>query len=270
VTTVPGSATMGRVGWTWPVLASQCSSECRKIVSTSAWWALLLPAALICWLVGLISAKAGGLTFSAPTTVAFALTSVGSKFAAIFGVVSATAEFRHHTITTSYLTAPGRPQLLVAKAVLAAGVGAGYAVVCSILALLGMLMGGGSFNGEFGEAMGVAAVALLVFALWSLLGVGLGALLANQVSAIIGLLVYLLLVEQLISGFAALSDIGRIQEYLPNGAASAALTSLASQSSFGELFSVNVPWWVSLLIFLCYALVIYAAGMAVSQARDVT
>lgn len=271
--TASGAPVSNRVGWSGPVLLALVLSEYRKAVSTSAWWALLVPAALICGLVGLISAKAGGLAATVPTTLALALSSFGSKFAAIFGVVCSSAEFRHRTITTSYLTAAGRPQLLVAKAVLAGVVGAGYALVCSVVGVLGMMVGGGSFVDDFGTTVGVTAAALLLFALWAILGVGLGALLANQLSAIIGLLVYLLLVEQLITGFASLSDLGRIQDYLPGGAAAATLTTLASTSSgsLGDLFSSTLlPWWISLVIFVGYTLVVYAAGMAVAQARDVT
>jgi ABC-2 type transport system permease protein len=275
--TASSPPTAQRVAWSGRVLLALIVSEYRKTASTSAWWALLVPAALICGLIGLIYAEVGGLAFNVQTTLALALSSFGSKFAVIFGVVCSSAEFRHRTITTSYLTASGRPQLLVAKAALSAAVGAGYAVVCSVVGVLGMLIGGGSFSNDFSndfsDALGVTAVAVLLFALWAVLGVGLGALLANQLSAIIGLLVYLLLVEQLISEFARLSDLGRIQDYLPGGAASASLTVLASGSSFGfgDLFSVStLPWWMSLLIFLGYTLVVYAAGMAVAQSRDIT
>jgi ABC-2 type transport system permease protein len=269
--TASSPPTAQRVAWSGRVLLAQIVSEYRKAASTSAWWALLVPAALTCGLIGLIYAELGGLAFSVQTALALALNSFGSKFAVIFGVVCSSAEFRHRTITTSYLTASGRPQLLVAKAALAAAVGAGYAVVCSVAGVLGMLIGGGSFSNDFGDALGVTAVAVLLFALWAVLGVGLGALLANQLSAIIGLLVYLLLVEQLIGEFARLSGLGRIQDYLPGGAASASLTVLASGSSFDDLFSVStLPWWVSLLIFLGYTLVVYAAGMAVAQSRDIT
>jgi ABC-type transport system involved in multi-copper enzyme maturation permease subunit len=260
-----------RVDWSASTLLSLVRAEYRKAVSTSTWWALLVPAALLCWLVGLVTAKAGGLAFTVPVTQALSLASFGSKFAAIFGVVCASAEFRHRTITTSYLSAPGRPQLLVAKAALAGAVGVGYALICSLAGVLGVLMGGASLSDDGDVTLGVSAVSLVLFLLWAVLGVGLGALLANQLTAIIGLLVYLVLVEQLVGAFASLSDLGRVQDFLPGGAASASLTNLAATSGLGEALTAALPpWWVSLLIFFGYTLAVFAAGMLVSQARDIT
>jgi ABC-2 type transport system permease protein len=269
--TAANRATAPAVGWSPPVLWAQLVSEYRKIVSTSSWWALLVPPAAISLLLGLTIAEIGGAAFSVTTVLTITLGTVGSKFAAIFGVVCSSAEFRHRTITTSYLSASGRPQLLAVKAVASAVVGAIYAVVCALLSVLGMLIGGASFDGD-GSAFGISAASVLLFALWGVLGVGLGAVLANQLSAIIGLLVYLMLVEPLIIQFASFTDIGRIEDYLPGGAASATLKDLAVDSgSLGELFNAShLPWWASLLIFLGYTLVIYAAGTAVAQARDIT
>ncbi|MDT7657854.1 MAG: type transport system permease protein, partial [Pseudonocardiales bacterium] len=110
-----------------------------------------------------------------------------------------------------------------------------------------------------------------VFALWAVLGVGLGTLINNQLAAIVGVLVYLLLVEQIISGLASLSNFGRIDDYLPGGSASASLTGLAGSEPFGGSFSgLGLPWWLALLIFFGYAAVAVLAGAAAAQRRDVT
>jgi len=153
-----------------------------------------------------------------------------------------------------------------------AAAGAGYAVVCGLFGLLGMLLGGGRLNGpELGGVFEVSAVAMLVFALWAVLGVGLGTLLRNQLAAIVGVLVYLLLVEQIISGLASLSSLGRIEDYLPGGAGTASLTGLAESGPFGGSFGgLVVPWWLALLIFAGYTTVAVLAGAAAAQRRDIT
>jgi hypothetical protein len=103
------------------------------------------------------------------------------------------------------------------------------------------------------------------------LGVGLGTLLNNQLAAIVTVLLYLLLVEQIIIGLASLFGVGQIEEYLPGGAANAVLTDLASAGSLGGLLGGGVlPWWMALLIFTGYALVAVLAGAAAAQRRDVT
>jgi ABC-2 type transport system permease protein len=259
--------------WSGRALLRLVVAEFRKALSTSAWWALLVPAALVALLVTLVQAEFAGLAFLPSLAQAWALGSFAARFAVVFGLVVATAEYRHRTITTSYLTAPGRPQLLVAKVVLTAAAGVLYALVCAVCGLLGMLMSGGSGLGgsDLAGVLRVSAVALLTFALWAVLGVGIGTLISNQLAAIIGVLIYLLLVENIIVGLATVSNLGRIDDYLPGGAASASLTGLAETSPFGgALTGLTVPWWMALLIFIGYTGVAVLAGAAAAQRRDTT
>jgi ABC-2 type transport system permease protein len=268
-----GSATPsgGPAAWSPRTMLGLLVAELRKMLSTAAWWALLVPAGLIALLVTLITAEAAGLAFTPSLAQSLALGSFSAKFAVVLGLVCATSESRHRTLATSYLTAPGRLQLLVAKVLVAGVLGAGYGLFSSVFGLLGMVFGGGQVSGgEFGSVLQVSAVALLVFALWAVLGVGLGTLVNNQLAAIVGVLVYLLLVEQIISGLASLSNLGRIDDYLPGGSASTSLTGLAGSEPFGGGFGgFGLPWWLALLIFFGYALVAVLAGAAVAQRRDI-
>jgi hypothetical protein len=247
-------------------------SELRKTYSTSAWWALLIPAALLSLLVNLVTAQANGLAFTAGLGMAVALGSFSSKLAVIYGVICASSEFRHRTITTSFLTASGRPQLIVAKAVVAGLVGAVYGAVSALAGLLGVLFAGGAATGVPDNLLAVCLVAVVTFALWGVLGVGVATLLTSQLAATVAVLVYLLLVEQVVSELADWGGLGRIGPYLPGGAANSALTSLASEGTLaGTLLSGgNVPWWLALLIFAGYATVAVLGGAAVAQRRDVT
>ena len=271
----PGGGSGARTGnpaaWSPRTLLGLLVAELRKMLSTSAWWALLVPAGLIALLVTLITAEAAGLAFTPSLAQSLALGSFSAKFAVVLGLVCATAENRHRTLATSYLTAPGRPQLLVAKVVVAAVLGAGYGLFSALFGLLGMVFGGGQLTGgDFGSVLEVSAVALVVFALWAVLGVGLGTLVNNQLAAIVGVLVYLLLVEQIIGGLASLSNLGRIDDYLPGGSATASLTGLAGSEPFGGGFGAfGVPWWLALLIFFGYAVVAVLAGAAAAQRRDI-
>ena len=248
-------------------------AELRKALSTWAWWALLLAAALLSALVAFIPAKLAGLAFTPSTTLATAVGSFGAKFAVLYGVVAATAEVQHRTITTSYLTAPGRPQLMVAKVAVAALVGAGYGLVCSVVGLLGMLFGGGAaaVGDELGTVLEVVVAAVVVFALWAALGVGVGTLINNQLTAVLGVLVYLLPVEWIVVNLIDLQGPGRVDGYTPGGSASGVLTGLADVSPFGgSLGTSGLPWWLALMIFFGYTAVAVLAGAAAAQRRDVT
>ena len=253
-------------------LLGQLRAELRKTYSTHVWWMLLAPAALLSLLVNLATAQGGGLAFGTGLGMALALGTFSSKLAVVYGVVCASGEFRHHTITTSYLTAPGRSLLITAKALVASLVGAVYAVVSALVGLLGAMSGGALSDGQADVLLAVCATAMVTFALWAVLGVGVATLLRNQLAAIVGVLVYLLLVEQLVVGLASLTGFGEIEDYLPGGAAGAALTGLAGEGGLGTglLGSAVLPWWLALLVFGGYAVVALLAGAAVAQRRDVT
>jgi ABC-type transport system involved in multi-copper enzyme maturation permease subunit len=247
-------------------------SELRKTYSTAAWWALLIPAALLSLLVNLATAQGNALAFTPGLGMAIALSSFSSKLAVVYGVICASSEFRHRTITTSFLTAPGRAQLIVAKAAVAGLVGAVYGAVSAIVGLLGAMLAGGLSSGVPGNLIAVSAVAVVTFALWGVLGVGVATLLSSQLAAIVAVLVYLLLVEQVVSWMVSLSGLGQIESYMPGGAANTALTGLASEGTLaGSLMGGGtLPWWMALLIFAGYAVVAVLGGAAVAQRRDVT
>jgi ABC-type transport system involved in multi-copper enzyme maturation permease subunit len=254
-----------------PQVLAQLRSELRKTTSTTLWWALLIPAALLSLLVNLATTQGGALAFTSGLGMALALGSFASKFAVVYGVICAATEFRHRTVTTSYLAEPRRVIVVGAKAVVAGGVGALYAVAASAAGLLGVLMGGGMPDAQPDSLFEVCAVATLTFALWAVLGVGVAFLLNNQLAAIVTLLLYLLLVEQILVGVASLFGVGPIEDYLPGGAANTALTDLASAGSLGGLLGGGtLPWWLALLVFAGYALLALVAGAAAAQRRDVT
>ncbi|HTK67557.1 MAG TPA: ABC transporter permease [Pseudonocardia sp.] len=266
----------GEAGSSQPELVAQMvallRSELRKTYSTAAWWALLIPAALLSLLVNLATAQGNGLAFTPGLGMALALSSFSSKLAVIYGVVCASSEFRHRTITTSFLTAPGRVQLILAKAVVAALVGAVYGAVSAIAGILGAMFAGGLSGGVPENLLAVCGVAVVTFALWGALGVGVATLMSSQLAAIVAVLVYLLLVEQVVSGLVSISGLGQIESYMPGGAANTALTELASEGTLaGTLLGAGTtPWWLALLIFAGYSVLAVLAGAAVAQRRDVT
>jgi ABC-2 type transport system permease protein len=265
------------VGGTGRDLAAQAvgllRSELRKALSTSAWWALLVPAALLTLGVITVTTYGGGLSVTPALGLAIALGSFGAKLAAVYGVVSASGEFRHRTITTSYLTAPGRAVLIAAKAVVAGLFGAVFAIVSSAVGVIGALIAGGWSDDQTGPVLAVAATSVVTFALWAALGVGIASVIGNQLVAITALLVYVLLVEQILGLIGSnVLGIENMAGYLPGGASEAALTEVAGDDTLGgSLLGVGtVPWWLALLVFAGYAVVAVLAGAAVAQRRDVT
>ena len=186
-------------------------------------------------------------------------------FALLLGVLIITVEFRHKTVTTSFLVTPRRPLFVAGKLLFAAISGAALALVV----LTGTVVGGGialsAKGGSFGAlAAQIGAVApgmLLVYALFAVVGVGLGSLLTNQVAAIILCLVWFLILENIIGGIWT-----GTARWLPGGAAQAAANVSAGGSRQIGLFS----WWQGSLLILLYGLAFAALGSLVLTKRDIT
>jgi ABC-2 type transport system permease protein len=145
---------------------------------------------------------------------------IGVLFAALLGAMSITTEIRHGTIRPTFLVTPWRSRVITTKATTSVLIGAGFGLAATAVAAatataalrirgIDVLLDGGDY--ALFLAGGAAAAAL-----WAAIGVGVGAIVRNQVPALIGLCVWLLFVETLLLGDVAnLSDVGR---FLPGAA----------------------------------------------------
>jgi ABC-2 type transport system permease protein len=148
------------------------------------------------------------------------LTDTSSLFILVLGVVGAAGEWRHRTIAGTLLAAPERRALLAAKAISYAAAGA----VLSLIVTIAIAIVTTAILGARGEpTIGVGAIPdvlwrnLLFAACCGALGVGVGALLRNQPTAIVLMLVILFVVEPALSGLAP--DVGRFGPFLGAGGA---------------------------------------------------
>lgn len=137
--------------------------------------------------------------------------SLAGVFSALAGIMLVTSEYRYGTIRPTFLFSPRRSRVLASK--LAAGLLAGF-VFSVVGGLLGFGIGYAALSGR-GVAFALSGgdVALLALgtigggAIWGAIGVGLGAIVRNQVGSIISLLAWGFVVENLL--FAFVSSVGR-------------------------------------------------------------
>jgi ABC-2 type transport system permease protein len=273
-------------------------AEFYKVFTTKLWWALLIPVALIASTMGFAGAAIAGLPalveeagFVAP---AVALTMPISMkwvtiFAVILGLIGGAGEFRHKTITTTYLTGSPRGAVLAAKAVVYTAVGLAYGVITALLCSLGVLITSGtdSFPSTM-DTLAIAAAGSAGVAAWTLLGVGVGMLISNQIVVLIVVLIYMLFLEGLISLIMRIPQLGldEFPPYLP-GSGSTALQTGHGIEVFAKRFGdeafglrealqglVGVPgqlsWWAGGLLFAGYAALFLACGWLVGRQRDIT
>jgi hypothetical protein len=265
-------------------------TEYRKLVTTRLWWILLL--AMVVYMAFIAAVLAWALTQGAATTtgqgggteevvltpegvvrsVYTIAVTFGYTFPLVVGTLAVTGEFRHKTITPTLLAEPRRGVVLLAK--LAAGGVLGLVFgVAGTLAVTGTgagvlaLLGEPTFLGDAAtwRTLGLSTLALAV---WTVVGVGLGTVLTNQVAAIVVLLAFTQFVEPVLRFVLALTSWGTdVAAYLP-GAAGEAISggSFYAESGLGSL----LPWWQGLLVLCAYAAVFAAVGRATTFRRDIT
>lgn len=183
-------------------------------------------------------------------------------FIALLGVMGMAGEWRHRTITSTVLAVPDRLKLLGAKTLGYAMIGALVSVVVTVLIMVAgtlILDGRGETTLAVVDLADVLWRNAVIAAYLGALGVCLGALLRNQVVAIVGLLFWGFVVEPALLGLVA--DVGR---YTPINGITSGLIELGWDDtellSPGAALAAMAGWVASL----------FAAGAALLRRRDLT
>ncbi len=121
----------------------------------------------------------------------------------VFGILGMTNEYRHGTITYSYLVTPRRWRVMVIKLLVYALVGLVTMLAAVILVYVLILAGGAvrgvSIDASGGSTLGDYARQIVVAGLITTFGVALGALFRAQVVTVAGVLIWALVVENIIA-----------------------------------------------------------------------
>lgn len=182
--------------------------------------------------------------------------------ALLLGILGTAGEFRHQTITSTLLVAPRRGRLLTAKVLVHAGLGAGLALVACAVNLAVSIPWLSSHDVPLAGPTDVARVvagSVAAAALFGAAGAGLGALLANQTTAVTVSLVWLLAVEGLVVNITSTPT---LHDRLPGGA----LGVIARGAGEGA----HTPLWAAAGCAVAYAGALVAAGTRRLIDRDVT
>ncbi len=254
-------------------------AEFLKISSTRLWWGLLIGAVIWSMISAAATAGTAGMDqggFGGPApglndpemlrTIYSMGFSGGYIFALILGITGMTGEYRYFTITASFLVSPKRWPIVVAKLVAHLVMGVVYGVVTAAAAVLVGAIVISIRGADIGlTADGVPRSILLsvvAVALWTLIGIGLGTLIRNQIAAILIGIALALIIEPVVTLLLSWADLGGVK-YLPSQA-SAALLQQVPQG--GDLLS----WWAGGLLLVGYALAFAAIGVFSSLRRDIS
>jgi ABC-2 type transport system permease protein len=185
-----------------------------------------------------------------------------SGAALLLGILGMTGEFRHQTVTQTFLVTPDRGRVVAAKLVAypLAGIALALATMVVTAAVATGWLATKGITPSLADARlaRIVGVALLGAGLCALVGVGVGALVRNQVAALVGVLVWVLLVEGLLMDLLNDPSLGK---WLPSAAAAAAITSPGG----GHLSRLG-----GTLLLAGYALALALAGSRLVVRRDIT
>jgi ABC-2 type transport system permease protein len=191
---------------------------------------------------------------------------LSALFIFMLAVIGIGGEWRHRTITSSLLAAPDRLRFLAAKTLAFAAAGAVLSVLVSVaVTIVGVVIVSARDlpMPEAGELAGQVARNPLIAMFVGALGVGLGALVRNQVVAVVGVLVLGFLVEPTV--ISLVPEVGRF------GPFSALPTSLsgipAEDAGLGEV-DLLAPG-LAAPVMMAWIGAAFTAGYALLRGRDV-
>ncbi|WP_243399005.1 ABC transporter permease [Cryobacterium zongtaii] len=271
------------------------AAEFSKILTTRMWWILALVLfGYITLLAGGLAALFGGLDSGAitpdamnaggggtdltslgsvPLLIYSFASSVGYVFPVLLGALATTGEFRHQTLTPTFLATPKRGRVLGAKTIALFVVGAALGVV-GLAASVGvgaLVLGGFGVDPLLadGDTWALIGRTVLAMALWAVIGVGLGVLVPSQVASIVIVLAFTQFVEPLLRFAATFTEVtADIGKFLP-GAASDALVGESFYALTSPGMAVLTSWQGG-LVLLAYGLAATVGGYFISWKRDVT
>jgi len=189
----------------------------------------------------------------------FGLGLAGGFIASLIGVMSITSEFRHGTIRPTFVFTPRRGRVVSAKVLSSFILGFAFGVITeavafgvglSILAIRAV-----DVVVPTHELLLVALGSIACAALMAALGVGVGAIARNQVLAVIGVVVWFMVVENIVIGIWP-----QVGKFFPL-AAGDAMTGINSDQL--------LPASQGALVLVGYVLISFFAALAVTQRIDV-
>ena len=181
----------------------------------------------------------------------------------ILGVVASAGEYRHGTIAWTLLVSPVRLLVAAGQALACALAGAAIAAAAAALTAVVALPWLGAKDAaslSSGEVIGILAGGILYGALAGAFGAGLGALLRNQVVAVVLVLVLLFVVDPtltaLVDGYDKFSLSG-LQTSITGG---------TEEDCGGEDL---LPFGLATLVWVGYTAVLVGAAALLTSRRDI-
>jgi ABC-2 type transport system permease protein len=223
---------------------------------------LLLAGAQLVIIAGASGLFVSGADISASRTVQAAVAHAGlvSLFSLVLGIIGMAGEYRHRTITDTYLSTPDRGRVEAAKLAVYAGAGALFGVVSVVVATITtavwLAIKGGSLDLADGDLWRTLVGCVGWNAGFAAIGVGIGALIRNQAAAVAVALAWLALVEGIVGQLLGTG----LSRWLP----------FASGVAMEGIDSNGLSQAGGTLVVAAYSLIFAVVAVSTTVRRDVT
>ncbi|GAA1565569.1 ABC transporter permease [Dactylosporangium maewongense] len=260
------------------------SAEARRLLATRMWSGLLLTAAVLGG--GMMAAMAfvGPENFDPPMPGLHTESGIRSILGilgytafvpAAAGALAVTSEYRHRTAALTFLFAPRRWQVLAAKLAIHGVAGLAYGLILAGTAAAALFTVAATRGISLGLPTGTVLALLarigLAMVVYLLIGVGMGALIRNQVAALCVVIGYLYVGEPLLM---MIPGVNLLYPVLPGGA-TASLTDFtyladAMSQEVGSTAVRLLPPAAGALLLTFYALAASLIAVVLPMRRDIT
>ena len=272
-------------------------SEIRKVFTARLWWGMGLGMAALAALISMgFAALLGNADMDAGEGQGnpFAQMSIGTAqliynaglvqtmttlFPLALGVLLITSEYRHKTISATFLSTPNRWVVLISKVVAVVVTGALYAVLHAAASIAGgasivkfvknqpTLLG----EPEIWKSLGIG---ILAFAIWMLLGFGIGMLIRNQIAAVLIAVGVTFVVQIALNIIFQVKEWYSAMKWIPGNLTGQMV--ITSNPLEGQAIDPKIQaqywdhWWQAGLVLVVYAAVLSVLGAWLTTRRDVT
>lgn len=263
-------------------------SEFRKFFTTRMWWGMVLATVVagagFALLIGLLftsdSIRSGPNADGIPRTdlelarsVFTSGIGVGYLLTLAIGIMTIGSEYRHKTISSTFLATPARTTVMGAKVLALLVLGVFYAVLSMVASVaVGTVVLTLRGHHPFADPAiwRTLALGLVVLGLWALIGLGAGILIPNQVASLLISIGAAWILLPIVSGVLTIPDWGRhIWPYFPNEATNAML-GVNGGFGGGGTQAGQLSWWAGGLVLLGYAAVMTVVGSLRTVLSDIT
>lgn len=245
-------------------------AEFLKLRTTQVWfWLLVGTIAVAALLVVAQIASDHGVERAADVPDMFTSASQAYIVVFVLGVLGITTEFRYQTITPTVLQTPSRWAIITAKLITYALVGIAYSIVSVLvqIAIAVPWLSSKDITVDFGNSHVQHAIigVVVVVALFGIVGIGIGALLRNQIVAVVVGIIFLVVLENLL---LLIPGVRHVWPFTPGGASAAIEHTTGSTEVNNGVHLTSTP--VGVVVLLLWAFVPAIVGAAVSMNRDIT